>query len=62
MKFLDILFEIYSVIFHVVAAYAVALSPFIIVMVFEISGWWAMLMFITVPIGVAMLIRMLCGF
>ena len=62
MKFLDILFEVYSVIFTVVAAYAVALSPFIIVMVFEISRWWAMLMFITVPIGVAMLVCMLCGF
>lgn len=55
MEFLDILFEIYMVVFTVVAAFAVALAPYIIVLVFEISGWWAMLMFVTVPVGAAIL-------
>lgn len=62
MKFLDILFEIYSVIFTIVAAFAVTFAPYIIVMVFGISGWWAMLMFITAPIGAAMLTYIFCSF
>ena len=38
MEFLDILFEIYMVVFTVVAAFAIALAPYIIVLVFEISS------------------------
>lgn len=62
MGFLDILFEIYMVVFTIVAAFAVALAPYIIVLVFEISGWWAMLMFVTVPVGGAIIAYMFDGF
>jgi hypothetical protein len=62
MKFSEILVEIYNVVFTIVAAYAVAFAPYIIVMVFGISGWWAMLMFITVPVGGAIIVCMFDGF